>query len=78
LRGRWVSDPCFPSYEKEFLERPGAVQGAPEGAALRTLDGEDRSEQIEKEGKQIPDTRSISETRASEAIALLCVNHGSI
>ena len=34
------------------LERPGAVKGAPIGAAKRTLDGEDRSETIEEEGKQ--------------------------
>jgi hypothetical protein len=34
------------------LERPGAVKGAPLlGAATRTLDGEDRSERIESEGK---------------------------
>jgi hypothetical protein len=34
------------------LERPVAVKGAPLlGAAKRTLDGEDRSERIESEGK---------------------------
>ena len=37
-------------------ERPGAVKGAPKGAALRTLEGEDRSERIEEEGKQILDS----------------------
>jgi hypothetical protein len=59
-------------------ERPGAVKGAPIGAAIRNLDGEDRSERIEEEGKQILDSGSISETRASETVALSAVNHGSI
>ena len=31
-------------------ERPGDVKGAPPGAAKRTLEGEDRSERIAKEG----------------------------
>ena len=34
-------------------ERPGAVKGAPIGAAQRTLDGEDRSERMAEEGKQV-------------------------
>jgi hypothetical protein len=33
-------------------ERPGAVKGALKGAAKQSLDGEDRSEMIEKEGKE--------------------------
>ena len=54
-------------------ERPGAVKGAPVGAALRTLDGEDRSERIEEEGKQILDSGSISETRAKQdGCAVVC------
>ena len=54
-------------------ERPGAVKGAPIGAAKRTLDGEDRSELIEEEGKQILDSGSISETRASKTgCAVMC------
>jgi hypothetical protein len=37
---------------RAFLERPGAVKGAPLlGAAKRTLDGEDRSGIIKEEGK---------------------------
>jgi hypothetical protein len=36
------------------LERPGTVKGAPAfGAAKRTLDGEDRSETIVLEGKDL-------------------------
>ena len=41
----------FPSYEEAFSERPGAVKGAPTGAAQQALDGEDRSETIADEGK---------------------------
>ena len=37
----------FP-FEEEAPKRPGAVKGAPNGAAERTLDGEDRFEMIEK------------------------------
>ena len=48
----------------------GAVKGAPVSAALRTLDGEDRSERIEEEGKQILNYGSISETGASGTVAL--------
>jgi hypothetical protein len=55
-RRRLVSDSCFPWYEKCYSERPGAVKGAPVGAAWRTLDGEDRSERIEEEGKQMLDS----------------------
>jgi len=48
-------------------ERPGAVQGAPPGAAKRTLDGEDRSARMGKEGKpEVHRHRSISETWASQ------------
>ena len=50
----WVvvlSEP-FPLIRKPCSERPGAVKGAPLlGAAKRTLDGEDRSEMIDREGK---------------------------
>ena len=53
LTDGWFSESCFPSYRKCCSERPGAVKGAPAGAALRTLEGEDRSEKIEEEGKQI-------------------------
>lgn len=37
LRSRWlISELCFPLYGKCCSERPGAVKGAPVGAALRT------------------------------------------
>jgi hypothetical protein len=67
----WFPILAFPLIRKCCSERPGAVKGAPVGAALRTLDGEDRSARIEEEGKQILDSGSISETRASETDALL-------
>jgi hypothetical protein len=52
----------FPSYLKGLSERPGAVQGAPSGAAKRTLDGEDRSDTNAQEGKPGAQLLSISET----------------
>ena len=76
--GEYFAIQPFPSYEEAFSERPGAVKGAPAGAAKRTLEGEDRSEIFEEEGKQILDSESISETRQARRIALSCVNHGSI
>jgi hypothetical protein len=39
-------------YTGRFSERPGAVKGAPPGAAKRTLYGEDRSGRIAKEGNE--------------------------
>ena len=58
---------AFPLSGMCCSERPGAVKGAPLGAAERTLDGEDRSERIHKEGKQeiwsiLQEIRSIFET----------------
>jgi hypothetical protein len=41
----------FSSCEEAFSERPGAVKGAPTGAAEQALDSEDRSETIPDEGK---------------------------
>ena len=41
-------------WESLASERPGAVKGAPAGAAEQALDSEDRSERIEREGKQKP------------------------
>jgi hypothetical protein len=42
----------FPYPRKVLSERPGAVKGAPLlGAAMRTLDGEDRSNMIKEKGK---------------------------
>jgi hypothetical protein len=41
----------FPLVRMCSSERPGAVKGAPTGAAKRTLDGEDRSATIGQEGK---------------------------
>jgi hypothetical protein len=48
---------AFPTFSPSPLrrfssERPGAVKGAPPGAAKRTLYGEDRSERIAKEGNE--------------------------
>jgi hypothetical protein len=49
---RAVQSEPFPLIKKGCSERPGAVKGAPLlGAAQRTLDGEDRSERIDEEGK---------------------------
>src|SRR5205085_3140651 len=48
---------AFPLNGKGCAERPGAVQGAPLGAAQRTLDGEDRSEMMEPEGKPCVDSK---------------------
>src|ERR1700688_3746471 len=43
-----------------FPERPGAVKGAPLlNAAKRTLDGEDRSATIQKEGKAPDSGREV-------------------
>jgi len=47
-----VQSEPFPLIGRGCCERPGAVKGAPLlGAAQRTLDGEDRSEMIDQEGK---------------------------
>src|SRR5206468_4657208 len=48
---------AFPLNRKGCSERPGAVQGAPLGAAQRTLDGEDRSELMDREGKPCVDSK---------------------
>jgi len=37
---------CSPPNKDEASKRPGAVKGAPNGAAKRTLDGEDHFETI--------------------------------
>ena len=60
----------FPLEGMRSSERPGAVKGAPLGAAKRTLEGEDRSETIAEEGKQMLDSSRFSETRASQTVAL--------
>ena len=69
---------CFPSCPAEFSpERPGAVKGAPLGAAEQALDSEDRSGIVREEGKQmcvLVDLRN----RASETGCQLRGNHGSI
>src|SRR5579864_2646521 len=58
---------AFPLGGTCYSERPGAVQGAPLGAAQRTLDGEDRSARMGREGKpEVRRHRSISETWASQ------------
>src|SRR5665647_2722571 len=54
------SERASPSSQERCPERPGAVKGAPLlGAAKRTLDGEDRSEMIDEEGKA---GRKVGET----------------
>ena len=50
--GKPVPDARFPLIQDGSSERPGAVKGAPPGAAKRTLYGEDRSERIAKEGNE--------------------------
>jgi hypothetical protein len=51
-------------------ERPGAVQGALKGAAKRPLDGEDRSERIEEEGKERRGLDSISEAQQAKRMRM--------
>jgi len=53
--------PPFPHIRARASERPGAVKGAPQGAAQRPLDGEDRSAMIDEEGKERCGLDSISE-----------------
>ena len=50
-------------------ERPGAVKGAPIGAAKRTLYREDRSEIMAQEGKQRDRFRAILKRGASQTDA---------
>jgi len=57
---------AFPLSGNGCSERPGAVQGAPLGAAKQTLDGEDRSEIIDKEGKPVRDSRRFLKREASQ------------
>ena len=54
-------------------ERPGAVKGAPASAAERTLDGEDRSETIHKEGKEGDDFWWILLKRNQASTEATCV-----
>jgi hypothetical protein len=46
-----VSRSSFSLFLVQLFTRPGAVKGAPIGAAKRNLDGEDRCERIDEEGK---------------------------
>ena len=57
----------FPLEGMRSSERPGAVKGAPLGAAKRTLEGDHRGR-----GKADVDSGRFSETRASQTVAL-CV-----
>jgi len=50
--GSRFPDARFPLIQDGSSERPGAVKGAPPGAAKRTLYGEDRSERMAKEGNE--------------------------
>lgn len=47
-----VSRSSFSLFLVQLFTRPGAVKGAPIGAAKRNLDGEDRCERIDEEGKE--------------------------
>jgi hypothetical protein len=78
--GHWFLLPGFPSWWNVFSERPGAVKGAPIRRGAANLDGEDCSEMMVLEGKQVrTGLRSISEALASaDGIRRTCVNHGSI
>jgi len=72
IAGPTDGDWCGPTEYSQFLpfplvgtcssERAGAVQGAPIGAAERTLDGEDRSARMAPRGKGVQ-RQSISETQ---------------
>jgi hypothetical protein len=68
----------FPLGRKRSSERPGAVKGAPLGAAKRTLDGEDRSETIAEEGKQMWTPVDFLKRGQAKRLRCACVNHGSI
>jgi hypothetical protein len=68
----------FPLGRKCSSERPGAVKGAPLGAAKRTLDGEDRSETIAEEGKQMWTPVDFLKHGQAKRLRFACVNHGSI
>jgi len=68
----------FPLEGMRSSERPGAVKGAPLGAAKRTLDGEDRSETIAEEGKQMWTPVYFLKRGQAKRLRCACVNHGSI
>jgi hypothetical protein len=69
--GSRFPDARFPLIQDGSSERPGAVKGAPPGAAKRTLYGEDRSESIAKEGNEAFDFRSAtSETETTRVCVL--------
>ena len=59
-------------------DRPAAGKGAPLGAAKRTLDGEDRSETIAEEGKQMWTPVDFLKRGQAKRLRCACVNHGSI
>ena len=68
----------FPLEGMRSSERPGAVKGAPLGAAKRTLEGEDRSETIAEEGKQMWTPIDFLKRGQAKRLRCACVNHGSI
>jgi len=68
----------FPLGRKRCSERPGAVKGAPLGAAKGTLEGEDRSETIAEEGKQMWTPVDFLKRGQAKRLRCACVNHGSI
>ena len=78
LAGGWFPILASLLIRKCCSETAWSRQGRAGRRGVATPDGEGRSEMIEEEGKQMLDSGSISETRASETDALSCVNHGSI
>src|SRR5260370_35719904 len=64
--GGWFRLSAFPLNGNVSRERPGAVKGAPTGAAKRTLYREDRSEIMAEEGKQRDRFRAILKRGTSQ------------
>jgi len=64
--GGWFRLSGFPLNGNVSRERPGAVKGAPTGAAKRTLYREDRSEIMAEEGKQRDRFRAILKRGTSQ------------
>jgi hypothetical protein len=74
-----ISQSSFPSYQgRVFQNGPERSRARRFGAAQRTLDGEDRSETVYKEGKEELQPNSISEAQQAKRLHLQCGNHSSI
>jgi hypothetical protein len=61
IAGGWFPMLAFPLIGSIVQNGPEPSRARGFGAALRTLDGEDRSERIEEEGKQMLDSGSRNE-----------------